>query len=159
MICWFISAFISLLHICFMPQFFFLTSFLLVLEALCSSTAPLVSRFGDSFRSGDVAVAIGSQPKYDFEVPFNSPLPSSSIALALSMVEYSQAMDSYRKIHYSLMENTPTSSNHTHAVFRVELGLVSKTSRAKVKYLACPTSILSTNFNIITSPTLFPDTL
>lgn len=74
------------------------------------------------------------------------------------MVEYDQALDSSHKIFYNLFENTPSPSNSTHAAFRVELGLYLLTSLAKVKYLACPTSILSSDFNIIVSQ-IYPGTI
>lgn len=64
---------------------------------------PLVSNLGeDTFRSGEVIVAIGNQSQYDFFVPFSSPLVSSPAKLALSMVDYNQTMDASNKIFYHL---------------------------------------------------------
>lgn len=70
-------------------------------------------------------MAIGTLSQYDFQVPFPSSLPSNSIAVALSMVEYNQTINNFLTINYTLWENTPSPSNSTHGVFRVELGLVS----------------------------------
>lgn len=123
---------------------------LYILEVLTASTSPLLSKFGYSFRSGEGTVNIGSQsPIYDLTLPYTSVFSNNSIGLALSMVSYNQSFDSTFKIHYRLLENTPTPSNKTHAVFRVELGLYLLTSRARVRYLAYFTSILSPNFNIL----------
>lgn len=123
-----------------------------VLAVLGATTSPLVSKLGeDTFRSAEVTVAVGNYSQYDFEVPFTIPFQSSSVSLALSMVDYSQTFNSSFKIFFLLQEDTPTSSNATHAVFRAEIGLYSLTSRAKVKYLGCLTSKLSQNFNMVTS--------
>lgn len=127
----------------------FLLCFLGVFSA---STPPLLSKLGDSFRSGDARVdIIGGQSMYDFNVPYSSSLPSSQVALALSMYDYQQAMPSNAgiQISYSLLEDVPSPSNSTNAVFRVVLGYSTLTSIANVRYLACPISILSENFNII----------
>lgn len=119
-------------------------------QALPLTTSPLVSNLGeDTFRSGEVQVVIGSQSQHDIEAPYVSPLSGSPAALALSMIQYSQVFDATNKIHYYLYENTPSLSNSTTAVFRVELWLYSFTSLARIKYLACPASILSQNFNIV----------
>lgn len=120
------------------------------LGTLCAFASPLLSNFpANTFSSGEMVVVIGSQLTYDFQVPFTSTLPSTPVALALSMEDYHQVFDSSHKIFYHLLENTPSASSSTSAVFRVELGLYFLTSRAKVKYLACPSSILSDNFNLI----------
>ena len=124
--------------------------FLLSLSiAAATSTSPFVSSLGDAFRSGEVAVSIGNQATYDFQAPYPSALGSNSITLALSMVDYNQSFDNTNKMFFHLRENTPSASNSTHAVFRVELGLYYLTSKASVKYLACLTSVLSQNFNIM----------
>lgn len=73
-------------------------------------------------------------------------------------MDYNQTFDSSYKINFLLYEDTPTSSNATHAVYRAELGLYSLTSSAKVRYLACSTSIFSDTFNIIVT-TMNPGTL
>lgn len=52
-------------------------------------------------------------------------------------------------IYYSIFENIPSSSNNTHAVFRVYIDSPTNTLRCKIKYLLCLTSIISTNFNIL----------
>lgn len=118
-------------------------------EALSASISPLVSKLGeDSFRSGEVAVALGNQSEYDFVAPFTRSLPDPPVKVVLSIADINQAMDSSLKIWFHLMEDTPFSSNGSHAVFRVKLGFSSLTSRAKVKYLGYPASIISTNFYI-----------
>lgn len=114
-----------------------------------SSTSPLSSKLGDSFRSGEAIVNIGDQTSYDFNVPYLSPLSGDSVVLALSMLEYKQTFDNSLTINYILLEDTPSPSNGTNAVFRVELNLNTLTSKAKVRYLSSVTSILSINFNIV----------
>lgn len=118
-------------------------------EIISAATSPLISSIGYSCRSGEVKLVLGSSSTYDFSTPYTSTFSSSSISLALSMVDYYQSFDSSYKVYYHLYENTPSLSNSSHAIFRVYIGYLSLTSRAKVKYLACPTSILSQNFNII----------
>lgn len=137
-------------------------SFLFMWEALFASSSPLISNFGeDAFRSGEVSAVLGNQSQYDFFVTFTSPLGSSSVSLALSMVDYNQSMNAISnfKVFFHLLENTPSASNASHGAFRVQLGLYSLTLNAKVKYLAYQTSILSQNFNIIVSTINPPTTL
>lgn len=65
------------------------------------------------------------------------------------MSRYSQTFDATYKVNFRLLENTPSSSTSTHAIFRVELGLYTLTTAAKVKYFSCLTSIFSSNFNLL----------
>lgn len=150
----FIPHYISPLYFYFMIHLALSFFFLCLWETVSVSTPSLVSNFGeDAFRSGEASVVLGSQPLYGFAVPFGFPLSSSSIRLALSMVDYNQLMDATNnyKVFFHLLEDTPSASNASIAVFRVELNLYLLTSLAKIKYLACPTSILSQNFNILVS--------
>lgn len=121
------------------------------LEVFSASTSPLLSKLGGSFRTGDASIDIGAQSTYDFNIPYSSSFSSSNVTLVLLMYDYNQSFPSETtyQISYRLLENVPSRSNSTHAVFRVVLGYVQLTSRAKVRYLACPTSLFSKNFNMI----------
>jgi hypothetical protein len=82
-------------------------------------------------------------------MPFSSALSSSNIKLALSLVDQHIEFRPTNELWYRLSENSPTVSNSTTAVFRVtNFGPVTNI-RAKIKYLACPVEILSSNFQIL----------
>jgi hypothetical protein len=87
---------------------------------------------------------------YDYAIPYSYIFSESSIALALSLIDYNQVFDSSNRTYYYLYDNVPTPSNNTHAVFRVFIGYPASTSRAKVRYLASMTSLFSDNFRIVT---------
>lgn len=119
-------------------------------EALSASTSPLISSVGDSFKSVEVTISIsGGNANYDVNLPFSSAFSSNSIGLVLSMINYNQSFNGGYCIQYFLYENTPSQSTSTYVSFRVFLGLSSYTSSVRVKYCACPTSILSPSFNIL----------
>lgn len=86
-----------------------------------------------------------------FAMPFSSALSSNNIKLALSLVD--QHIEFYStsstELWYSLYDNYPTASNSTTAVFRVYFWAPAINIRAKIRYLACPVEILSSNFQIL----------
>lgn len=121
--------------------------------ALAATTPPISSLFGDNFRTGEAtAPLLSTTSTYDFEVPYASSLGSSSIKLGLSMVEYRQIdIASFQFIVYDLKDNIPIQSNSTHANFQVYISSPpSRTTRVKVRYMACPTFLLSSNFQMYT---------
>lgn len=74
-----------------------------ILEVLAASaTSPLISKFGDSFRSGEVTVSLGGMADYDLSPTFTSALPSNEVGLVLSMVDYSQTFDASYKVLFHL---------------------------------------------------------
>jgi hypothetical protein len=87
----------------------------------------------------------------NFTMPFSSALSSNSIKLALSLVD--QHIEFYSststELWYHLYENYPTASNSTTAVFRAFFWAPATNIRAKIRYLACPVEILSSNFQIL----------
>ena len=101
-----------------------LFSLLLAWVGFAASTSPLRSKLGDSFRTGVVTLdIIDTETTYDFDVPYSTPLSRDPVTLALSLQDYNQTFsDSYNAISYRLLEDIPSPSNSTHAVFRVELG-------------------------------------
>lgn len=136
-----LSLFLSMIKLIF---------FLLCLwEVLCASTSPLSSNFGEAFRSGEVTISLIGQESYDISAPLSTALSPGTVSLVLSMKDYYQSLDSIKRISYQLIENSPSSSTNTLAVFRLILGFPSLTSLANVKYLTYLTSILSDNFQIL----------
>lgn len=120
-------------------------------QVMAVTIAPIVSTFGDNFRSGETTVSLSSSvSNYDYAIPYSYIFSESSIALALSLIDYNQVFDSSNRTYYYLYDNVPTPSNNTHAVFRVFIGYPASTSRAKVRYLASMTSLFSDNFRIVT---------
>lgn len=129
-----------------------LIAFLLCfLGAFCATkSSPLISKLGNSFRSGEVTATLNNSTNdYDLTASYLTALPSGSVSVILSMQEYWQTFAIDKKIFYNLLENTPSSSTNTNAFFRLTLGYPSLTSKARVRYLAYLTSILSENFNIM----------
>lgn len=108
------------------------------------------SAFMNSFRSGEASIPIAGLS--NLEVPYYTALTGGgSVGLALSLIDYRQYFDSTTKIWFLLIENTPTSSNSTHAVFQCQFGYPAQITRIRVKYLVCPTSLFNSNFEISTT--------
>jgi hypothetical protein len=86
---------------------------------------------------------------YNIGIPYSSALPSGAVKLALALVDYHQTFDSTNEVFYYLLEDYPMTSNNTHAIFYAYIQFPDLTTRFKIRYLVCPTSILSRDFNII----------
>jgi hypothetical protein len=123
----------------------------IILEINAASTSPIVSLFGDNFRSGEVTVSIGTDQYYVYQIPYSSSLPSEAISTALSVVDYKQTFSTNNRIMFEVIENTPSMSNSTHNIFTVYIGFTANTVKTKVKYLACLTSQISSNFRILST--------
>lgn len=115
-----------------------------------ASSSPLLSNLGDCFRTGEASLSLISQVVSDFNAPFASAIPGSPpITLALSLVEYDQTINASNTVQFQLLENTPTPSTTTQAIFRVNLQYYLQVSLFKVRFLGCPTAVLSQDFSII----------
>jgi hypothetical protein len=115
-----------------------------------TTTSPVSSSIGSEFRVELLTVPVnGSSYGWNFSRPFSSPLSSSPVSMAISLHEYYLTLNNSKEFSYFVTANSPSGSNTTYAHFSISISLRANTASAKIKYLACPTSLLSPNFQII----------